>query len=96
MILVWTLSEDFTSEWDRKPLGSQMATDVASLLRCDHGWQCKCQIYPYNSSVHSMLGKVPGMYNGSGSLYMSCDTNNAVVSLSCNQVDKLLTMDSRL
>ena len=96
VIVVWILSKDFIPEWDRKPLGDPMATDVANLLGLEHGWQCKCQIYPYNSGVHSMLGKVPGMYNGSGTLYMSCDIKNAVVSLSCIQVDRLLTMGSRL
>ena len=45
-IAIWILPKELTLEWDKQPLGDQIVTDVASLLKSDNTLQCKSHVIP--------------------------------------------------
>ena len=61
MFAICTLPKELTNEWDKQPLGDQIVTDVASLLKSGHGWQCEFCFCLLDSNSDSVIGNVPGL-----------------------------------
>ena len=76
---MWILPEELTLEWNKQPLGEQVVTNVADLLKSGNIWQCKFNFYPDMITNHK-LGNVPGL---------SVDT--AIISIMCSARDMLVS-----
>ena len=80
-IAIFILPKELTPQWDKQPLGNQVITDVASLLKFGNTWQCRSYFYLYNSSVHTTSGDVPGLSGGPATLSIACRINHVLVGI---------------
>ena len=80
VIVIWTLPEELTPEWDKQFVGNQMVTDVNTLLESGNEWQCKSSLHLYDSGTEGMLGNVPGLQNDPAILFINCRASNVLVS----------------
>ena len=79
VVAVCILPEELGLTWAKEPLGDQMVTTVASLLKSENTWQCKSLFNLLESHANSKTGNVPGVYN-SATVSISCRTTDMLVS----------------
>ena len=77
---ICTFPEELTPKWDKEPLGDQMVTNIASLLKSGNGWQCKSHFNLFDSSADNVLGNVPRLHNDLATLSMTCRACGVLVS----------------
>lgn len=84
MITVCTLPEVLTPNWSKTPLADLMVINVADLLECVTGWQCRfhCNVQLLSVEVIMTLGSVHGLcdHDCTAALSMTCRTCDVLVS----------------
>lgn len=70
---------ELASGWDKEPIGEQMITDIATILKSGDAWQCKSHSYFSGSSAESVLGNVPKLFDGLSTLFITHKISDVLV-----------------
>ena len=79
-IAIWIVPEELTLEWDKQPLGDQIVTDVASLLKSVNTWHCKFHVHLFYLTDNNIPGKVPWYPASLATLSITCRISDVLVS----------------